>query len=124
MLEALARWSYRRRRLMVGLWVALIAGIGVVGGVAAGDYSNDFSLPGTDSQAAYDLLQDRFPQRSGDTADAVFRAPGGVGQPAVAARIESILAGLRDEPHVVGVTEDPATRLSTDGTVRFATVRF
>ena len=124
MLEALARFSYRRRRAMVGFWVALIVGINVVGAVGAGDYSNDFSLPGTESQAAYDLLNDRFPLRSGDTADAVFHAPGGVAQPAVAQRIESILAGLRDEPHVVGITEDPATSVSGDGTIRFATVQF
>jgi RND superfamily putative drug exporter len=124
MLESLARFSYRRRRAMVGLWVALIVGINVVGAVGAGDYSNDFSLPGTESQAAYDLLKDRFPQRSGDTADAVFRAPGGVAEPATAARIESILAGLRNEPHVVGITEDPATDVSADGTIRFASVQF
>jgi RND superfamily putative drug exporter len=108
----------------VGLWLAIVVGINVVGAVAAGDYSNDFSLPGTESQAAYDLLKDRFPQRSGDTADAVFRAPGGVDQPAVAARIDGILAGLRDDPHVVGITEDPSTNRSADGTIRFATVQF
>jgi RND superfamily putative drug exporter len=124
MLDALARWSYRRRRLMAGLWVALIIGVGAVGAVAAGDYSNDFSLPGTDSQRAYDLLKDRFPQESGDTADAVFRAPGGVAQPAAATRIEGILAQLRTYPHVVSVTGDPASSVSDDGTTRFATVQF
>ena len=124
MLDALARWSYRRRRLMVGLWVGLIVGITVVGAVGAGDYSNDFSLPGTDSQAAYDLLKARFPQESGDTADAVFRAPAGVAQPAVAARIEAVLTQLRAFPHVVAVTGDPASGVSGDGTTRFATVQF
>jgi RND superfamily putative drug exporter len=124
MLEALARWCFRHRRATVAVWLAVLVGINVVGAVAAGDYSNDFSLPGTESQAAYDLLKDRFPQRSGDTADAAFRAPGGVGEPVMAARIESILARLRDEPHVVGITEDPSTSVSTDGTIRFATVQF
>ena len=124
MLETLARWSYHHRRAAVGLWLAVFVGINVVGAVAAGDYSNDFSLPGTESQAAYDLLKERFPQRSGDTADAVFQAPGGVDQPAVAARIEAILAGLRDEPHVVEINGDPATSVSADGTIRFATVQF
>ena len=124
MLEALARRSYRHRRATVGLWLAVIVGINVVGAVAAGDYSNDFSLPGTESQAAYDLLKDRFPARSGDTADAVFRAPGGVDAPAVSARIEAILADVRARPHVVGITEDPATNVSADRTIRFATVQF
>src|SRR5437763_5644037 len=124
MLDAVARWSYHRRRLMVGLWIALIVGVSVVGAVAAGDYSNDFSLPGTDSQAAYDLLKDRFPQHSGDTADAVFRAPAGVAQPVIAARIQAALDHLGTFPHVVAVTDDPDRRVSGDGTTRFATVQF
>ena len=39
---------------------------------AAGGYVNSFRLPGTESQRAYDLLKDRFPQQSGDTASVVF----------------------------------------------------
>ena len=33
---------------------------------------NNFRLPGTESQRAYDLLKDRFPQQAGDTATVVF----------------------------------------------------
>ena len=124
MLEALARWSYRRRRLMVGVWVALIIGITVIGVAAAGHYSNDFSLPGTESQAAFDLLKARFPQQSGDTADAVFRAQAGVRAPQTAARIDAVLDGLRRFPHVEAITTDPNTSVSSDGTTRFATVQF
>jgi uncharacterized membrane protein YdfJ with MMPL/SSD domain len=50
MLETLARWSYHHRRATVLLWLAIIVGVNVVGAVAAGDYSNDFSLPGTEYQ--------------------------------------------------------------------------
>jgi putative drug exporter of the RND superfamily len=124
MLEALARWSFHHRWPMVALWIGLIVGVNVVAGVAAGDYSNDFSLPGTESQAAYDLLKARFPQQSGDRADAVFRADGGVADPAVAARIGQVLDGLRAFPHVTGVESDPSTGVSADGTTRFATVHF
>jgi RND superfamily putative drug exporter len=124
MLEALARRSYRHRKLVVALWVAIIIGVTVVSAVAPGDFSTDYSLPGTESQAAYDLLKDKFPQQSGDTADAVFRAPTGVEEPATAARIEQVLDGLRRSPHVVSVTGDPATSISADGTTRFATVQF
>jgi putative drug exporter of the RND superfamily len=124
MLEALARRSYRHRKAVVALWLAVVVGVNVLGTVAAGDYSSDYSLPGTESQAAYDLLKGRFPQQSGDTADAVFRASAGVDEPAVAGRIEAVLDDLRNSPHVVSVTGDPATSISDDRTTRFATVQF
>ena len=38
---------------------------------------NNFRLPGTESQRAYDLLKDRFPQQSGDTASVVFAVKDG-----------------------------------------------
>lgn len=124
MLEALARWSYRHRWPMVGLWLALVVGVNVVAAAGGGEYSNDFSLPGTESQAAYDLLKERFPQQSGDTADAVFRAEEGVADANVAARIDQVLSQLRGFPRVAGIESDPATSVSSDGTTRFATVQF
>ena len=65
MLKRLAQWSYRRRWTMVGIWIlALILSI-VLASTAGGEYSEDFSLPGTESQTAYDLLTDKFAEVSG-----------------------------------------------------------
>ena len=39
---------------------------------AGGGFVNNFTLPGTESQRALDLLKERFPQQSGDSSQIVF----------------------------------------------------
>lgn len=52
---ALAGWAQRHRWAAVLIWVVVLAAV-TLGSMAAGSgYKNDFSLPGTDSQAATDL---------------------------------------------------------------------
>src|ERR671919_463042 len=66
MLQRLARVSYlRRRRVLVAWIVALVASVGIANAVGA-SFSQSLSLPGTESQRAADLLESRFPARSGD----------------------------------------------------------
>src|SRR6185436_1339413 len=72
-----AAWCHDRRRTVLGLWVAAFLIAAVLWGVAAGDYINNFRLPGTESQRAYDLLKDRCPQQSGATASVVFAVKDG-----------------------------------------------
>jgi RND superfamily putative drug exporter len=127
MLERLARFSYRRRWIVLGLWVTALLGFSVLSSVAGGDYSQNFSLPGADSQAAYDLLSERFPEHAGETADIVFTAPGGVDDPAVASTMEGLFDELLAVDHVIGVDSpyaEGAQQISPDGTIAFAKVRF
>jgi putative drug exporter of the RND superfamily len=128
MLERIARWSYRHRWPMLGVWVAALIGFGFLASVAGGEYSNDFSLPGAESQKAYDLLQDKFPDFAGDTADIVFKADDGATDPEVKATMEHLFTKLEQLDLVVSV-ESPyspqgATRIAPDGKIAFATVRF
>ena len=48
MLERLALWSYRRRRLMVAIWIVALVGFITLGSTVGGSYSTDFSLPGAE----------------------------------------------------------------------------
>ena len=68
----LAAWCHDRRRTVLGLWAAAFVISVLLWGGAAGEYVNNFKLPGTESQRAYDLLKDKFPEQSGDTASVVF----------------------------------------------------
>jgi RND superfamily putative drug exporter len=128
MLERVARWSYRHRWAMLGLWVAALVGFGALSSFAGGEYSTDFSLPGAESQKAYDLLRERYPEFSGETADIVFRAEDGVQDPDVQARMEALFDDLADLKHVIFVdspyTEQGARQIAPDGEIAFATVRF
>lgn len=128
MLERVARWSYRRRWTMLGIWVAALIGSGFLASTVGGEYSNDFSLPGAESQEAYDLLLERFPAFAGDTADIVFQAEDGVTDPQVQSALEGLFADVSELDHVVAIespySEEGARQIAPDGQIGFATVRF
>ena len=119
-LYRLGRFSFRRRRLVTLLWVGLLVLFGVGAAVLKGPTSNDFSMPGTESQQAIDLLKDRMPQASADgaTARVVFAAPDGktVTDPAGKAGVEKVVAKLKAAPQVasVGLTEQAAKERKLD----------
>ncbi|MEV6635973.1 MMPL family transporter [Actinoplanes sp. NPDC051470] len=108
-LYRLGRFAFRRRWLVTGLWLAVLAAA-LTGAVAlSGPTSGALRIPGTPSQEAIDLLQERFPQASagGATARVVFAAPAGqrlTDAPAKAA-VEQVVDELRRAPQVVSVTD-------------------
>src|SRR5882672_11768040 len=77
LLVRLADWSYRRRRRVLLLWIALLVATVFAAGAFGGDNNFTFSTPGSDSQKAQDLLQSGFPARAGDDIDVVFRTQQG-----------------------------------------------
>ena len=124
-LYRLGRFAFRRRWLVTGLWLAVLALALTGAGTLSGKSSDSFSIPGTPSQQAIDLLGERFPQAAagGATARVVFAAPTGqtIGDTGHKAAIESAVAELRQAPQVASVT-DPFTAgaVNQAGTVGFA----
>jgi RND superfamily putative drug exporter len=130
MLERLATWCYRNRWKVLITWVVALVGFITLMNVAGGEYASDFSLPGAESQQAFDLLQHRFQSRSGGTADIVFQAPAGVTDHVVKARMEDLFRQVQSLPKVDAVVspyaaspQGPVT-ISRDGTIAFAEVQF
>ena len=77
-LYKLGRLAFRRRRIVALIWVALlVARRGRRGHRVRPRRDDDFSIPGTEAQKAFDLLEERFPEASADgaTARIVFKAP-------------------------------------------------
>ena len=82
-----------RRRALVA-WVALLVVVLGVSGAVGTRQANQFSLKGTESQRAQDLLKAEFPAQSGDVDQIVFHARHGrITDPAVRARIAPALRG-------------------------------
>ncbi len=121
MLRRLVTWSYDRRRRVLALWVAAVLAASVLAGAFGGDNEVDFTVPGSDSAEAVALLQERFPEFAGGTVDVVYTSDGGVTGAAVADRIGSLAADLRDVPNVVAA--DPGL-VSPDGSTGVLQVRF
>ena len=124
----IARWTMTHRRFVVIAWIVAAVGIFAVSGAVGKKTASDFTLPGTGSQHAVDLLKSRFPAQSGDANQIVFQARNGrLTGNAYRATIVTTLARVRDLPHVTSVDSPYAPgqhAISRDGTILFATVVF
>ncbi|MGH2946912.1 MAG: MMPL family transporter [Solirubrobacteraceae bacterium] len=119
-LARLADFSFRRRRVVVAAWVAVLVVAVLGGGALRGEWSADYSTPGSESRAAVDLLSERFPERSTDSVDVVWQAEAGAQAPDVRERMDAF---IRDASALDGVGDSvPAARadVSPDGTVAVA----
>ncbi len=128
MLQRLARLCYRRRRYVLVAWLLALVLVSVLSKVAGGKDATNFSLPGTESQQAIDLLKAKFPARSGDTADIVFAAPGPGGVDRFKPQIEAaVAAAARANPHISAVISPfdvlGARQVSADRHVAFAEIQ-
>src|SRR5215212_7713183 len=126
-MRSLAAWCHDRRRTVIGLWVGAFVLLAVLWGTAAGEYVNNFRLPGTESQRAYDLLKERFPAQSGDTAEVVFAVDkGGVLDAGNRPEIEQVRREIKKSPEVLDVGDPLAqgAAVSKDGKITFAQIQF
>ena len=127
MIERLARWSYRRRRAMLALWLLLLVGSQVLAQTAGGKSSMNFKLPASDSQKAQNLLKSLFPSQSGASFEIVFDTPAGIDRADATAQIQAVLTKVAAVPHVAEIispfTGLGARQVSSDRTVAFAQVQ-
>jgi RND superfamily putative drug exporter len=126
-MRKLAAWCHDRRRTVIGLWVGAFVLSAALWGTAAGEFVNNFRLPGTESQRAYDLLSERFPEQSGDTATVVFAVDEGrVLDDANRPEIEQVRAEIEKSPEVLAVADPFANGapVSQDGKITFAQIQF
>jgi len=128
MLRRLAAFCYRRRRLVVALWVVGVIGLTVASANIGDGFSEGFSVKGTESARAQELLAQTFPERAGDSGQLVVRAQGGVTDPAVQQLVEDKLASIEQVRDVTGTTSpyapEGARQVSADGTVAYAQIQF
>ncbi|SOD63437.1 putative drug exporter of the RND superfamily [Streptomyces zhaozhouensis] len=128
-LYRIGRWAFRRRRLVGGLWLGALVVAVLAAAVAPAGEEEDLSMPGTESQEAFDLLDERFPESNAQGAEArvVFRAPDGQRVTAAEHRavVEETLDALGAGEQVASTT-DPYTTgaVSEDGTIAYSTVAY
>ncbi|MGM0362222.1 MMPL family transporter [Streptomyces griseoaurantiacus] len=128
-LYRLGRFAFRRRRLVALVWVALLtlAGVGAATAPSAGDSS--FSIPGTEAQKAFDLLEERFPGSSADgaTARIVFKAPAGekITDAGAKAAVHKTIDALDDGSEVAAVSDPYTTKtFSRNGKIAYSSVSY
>jgi RND superfamily putative drug exporter len=123
-----ATWITGHRKTVVFGWIAALVVIGFLASAVGSDYNEDFKLPSSDSQEAFDLLENRFPEQSGETAQIVYKSDEGVESPAVRSKMERVFAEVEKLPHVSEVAspyvKGGAGAVSPDGKIAYASVQF
>ncbi|MFF0445641.1 MMPL family transporter [Streptomyces sp. NPDC004609] len=128
-LYKLGRLAFLRRRIVALVWVALLVLAGVGASAASTPKEPGFALPGTESQKAFDLLEQRFPGGGADgaTARIVFKAPDGqkMTDAENKAEVTKAVTDLQKSPQVASVA-DPysAAAVSKDGDIAYILVTY
>ncbi|UPK74916.1 MMPL family transporter [Nocardioidaceae bacterium SCSIO 66511] len=127
-LYRLGRAAYRRRWIVLGVWLTALVAAGVGAATLAGDTKDDFDIPGIESVQAFDLIKDRTPEASPDgaTAQIVYEAPKGstLNDPQVQQAIKQSLADL-DTESVSSITSPYQSQtISENGRVGVADIRY
>ena len=141
-ISRIGRASFRHRTLVIGAWLSILVAVSILSGLIAKPESTTFTIPGTQSQVAMDLLIKKFPQASGASAQMVFQAPAGttLTDPKIRAGVLASLSAacfgegrtggtvpsLRCTAPQVVYTSNPYLdrTISTDGRIGYATVAF
>lgn len=126
-LHRLGLLAARRKWVVLGGWIVLLVALIGLSQSMGSNTSNNLSLPGTDSQAASDLLASRFPPQQNGSNPLVFRARTGKVTDAQAKQaIQASFERVKKLPHVVAAV-DPfsqrgAAQISKDKTTAFIPV--
>ena len=122
MLYRLGRACVRRRRLVVLVWIVAAVTVLVTANALGGESAEDFEIPGVESRQAQEVLDERFPQQAGTSAQLVFAVDEGTlsDEPA-ASTVDDVLTDVAAQPAVVEVTE---LQRAPDDDVAYATVQY
>jgi RND superfamily putative drug exporter len=100
-LYRLARFAFRRRRLVLAVWLLAAIAAVTIAMVSGGKTNDTFTIPGTEAQNAANVLTAKLPAFSGGQSTIVFATVGGsakVTDPAARAVIQTALAKLKSSP--------------------------
>src|SRR4051812_6859207 len=128
-MSALARWCFRHRLLVVGMWAAVLLALAAPYAMVGTSYSDTFSLPGLESSKAQARLQASEPRQAGDSDQIVVHVrDGSVQDAAVRKKVGRMLTKVATLPSVASVTSmySPAgtSQISKDGRTAYAIVMF
>jgi RND superfamily putative drug exporter len=130
-LQRLGSWCARHCVVVVVLWLVALGGLQACQHAFGGTYSDNFSLPGTQSNQGADVLKEHSPSAGGVSAQIVMhdaKAP----LTDVRSQVDETVTALQHLPHVLsaqnplgtGTGTSPSGALSKDGKTGYITVRF
>ncbi|GAA3368014.1 MMPL family transporter [Streptomyces sannanensis] len=103
-LARLARFCYRRRRLVLLAWIVGVIAVAFAGFGYGAASDNDYSGGDSGSAKAQALIEKHFPEQQGDTLTLAIKAEKGIDDPAARQKIEKVIAHLDASPITGPVT--------------------
>ncbi|MEU3477834.1 MMPL family transporter [Streptomyces sp. NPDC033754] len=139
LLRRTGEWSARHFVVVLAAWIVALGALVALNHAYGGEYSDNYSLPGTQSQEGLDVLRAHEPAAGGYSAQVVLH-DGAKPLTDAADQVSSAVDSLKKLPHVLDATsplpasgtQPPAPPagtpdvgpLSTDGKTGYITVRF
>jgi putative drug exporter of the RND superfamily len=124
----MAAWAAEHWKRSLAIVAVVLVALGVPPGAGGGSFVDDFRTPGTESQTAMDVLDQRFASESGDTANVVFAVDSGtLSEPERRAAIERTVEQIGAQPHVTaapGPFERGSGQLSQNERIAFVPVQY
>ena len=114
LLYRLGKFSYRHRWLVISLWLAVMVAVGGAAAAFHGTLSNNFQIPGTETQQMADKLKKELPSSSGGSASVVFEANDAQFSQAGKDAVTAALTKLKTLPDVQGTVDPFATQAQLD----------
>jgi len=124
-MASFARWCFIHRKAVLAGWLVALIGFFALGKLAGTAYTNSYTLPGTDSAKAQQVLTTDFPALAGDSEQIVVQARHGtLRAPAAESTVTAMLAKVARLSYVGSVASPfgPGGQISKDGTIGLATV--
>jgi putative drug exporter of the RND superfamily len=126
MYRSLARWCTHRPWHVVGLWLALMIGVNIAGGVVGAAFDSAFSSPESESSRGFETIEKYFPGAASEYGGSiVFENPTGVRSPEV---VDAMNKMFRAADAIDGVTivspfdEFGAQQIAPNNNIAFARV--
>ena len=125
----IARWCFRHRFAVIAAWVLVLIALTTLAQAVKAEYDNSFSLPGTGSTTAQQLLASTVPAQPGDSDRIVWHVgTGTVRDPAVMTRMSAALSRVATFPEVASVISPygpgGTAQISQDDRTAYAVVNF
>ena len=114
LLYRLGKFSYRHRWLVISLWLAVLVAVGGSAAAFHGTMSNNFQIPGTETQRMLDKLKADLPEASGGSAGIVFEAGSSGFDQAGKDAVAAALAKLEKLPTVQSTVNPFETQAELD----------
>jgi RND superfamily putative drug exporter len=115
--------------VVITAWIGLLIGLAVMSQAVKASYDNSFTLAGTGSGSAQELLQRSAPAQAGDSDQIVWQVgQGSVTDPAIERRMSAMLARVSHLPEVASLASPylpgGKVQMSQDRRTAYATVNF